>query len=299
MRATVPVWAGLSIAYLIILNQRLSKLAKELGVFMITILPFFVIIPLLEWKYPGAVFGGSTPTLHTIYDFIYPYLASYDPSFLFIKGDTMLLHSTGRHGMLLLSSLPLFLIGCYQAIKRKGWWIFILASFLTAPLLYGLVDSVYRASRLASMIPSYVLVAALGGISLWESKNKILGRKLLVLILLLMVINWGDFVGYYWTDYRKLMATETNPIESAKAYQMLADYAEQRGLTPYVATDLYDGGEQNAKFFEAIYFDHPALKILPQNLPPTGSMLLTHRLKVPEMKLLTTVIPDYNLLIRE
>lgn len=52
--------------------------------------------------------------------------------FLFIKGDVTPFHSTGYHGMFLLVSLPVFLIGIYSSLHRSKFSRFLLISFFEA-----------------------------------------------------------------------------------------------------------------------------------------------------------------------
>lgn len=168
MRAAVPVWVLLTVAYLFIYQYQKSVVKtfkqsfKDILVFSLSILPFFAIIPLLQIKYPGAVFGGQRPSFDSIYSVIFPYFSSFDLTFMYITGDLTMFHSTQKHGMMLLATAPLFLAGLYYAVRNKGFWGFILICYFTAPLLFGLVGSSHRASRLMMMIPAYCLVAALG-----------------------------------------------------------------------------------------------------------------------------------------
>ncbi|MFA5024876.1 MAG: glycosyltransferase family 39 protein, partial [Candidatus Shapirobacteria bacterium] len=122
MRAVVPIWSILSVLYILFLQYKakinLFKLIKYTFPFVISILPFFFIIPYLSHLYPGAIFGGARPKLDEIYTLIYDYFSHFDLTFLYIKGDALLFHSTQKHGMMLLATAPLFLIGLYQTIRR-------------------------------------------------------------------------------------------------------------------------------------------------------------------------------------
>lgn len=284
MRAIVPIWLVLTIVYLRLgFKDSAVGFLKKAAIFALGILPFFAIIPLLEIKYAGAVFDRQRPVFDSIYSFLYPYFSSFDPTFLFIKGDDLLIHSTGRHGMMLLASLPLFIIGCYQAVKKQNFWLLILAAFFSAPFLYGLVNSVHRASRLMAIIPLYSLISTLGGIWLWQTKakNKFLNTKtLLLVILVLMVVNYFDFTSYYWFIYPKFTNQVSNKLMVYKDYKALSEQATQRKLKPYLSTDLRDG--DSGLFFEAIYFNQPISRWTDKKdtLSP-GSILLTIRKEIP------------------
>lgn len=192
MRAVVPIWTVFSVwgAYQ----------AKKLLPLILVIISFVVMIPLLEWKYSGAVLNKQGAE-DSIYDFAYYYLGSFDPSVMWIKGDEQLFHTTGQHGMFLLASLPWFAIGMYTAIKKKEFfWLVVVAAWWFGPILYGLIGSTHRGHRLIFLAPLYALVASLGFTQTLRSKHKLV-RKLHYILLIAMVANWWDFASYYWFRY--------------------------------------------------------------------------------------------------
>lgn len=302
MRGTVPVWAAITEIYL--LSLLIEKHGKALwqeffryaGIFALSVGPFFLVIPLLERLYPCAVFDCQKVTISSFYDFFYPYISSFDLSFLFIKGDATVYHSTGRHGMLLLASLPLFLVGVWEAIKKKGFWFFVLVAFFTTPLFYGLVNSVFRASRLLAMIPLYSLVAGLGGMVIWNQRKKVWGKVLVGVMIVIFALNYGDFVRFYWFEYPRFTENVFGHLAPYKAIEELAKESKARELVPYISSDVYDGNQEDGRFFESIYFTKPVLKVLPNEKLSPGSILLSHRMNVPGMKYLSTPLPDYHLL---
>lgn len=280
MRAVVPVWALLSLIFI----SYKQKLKNNLP-FLLGILPFIIIIPLIQQKYPGALLGGARPRVTSIYDFFYPYLSYFDPTFLFIKGDDLLFHSTKIHGMFLLSSLPLFLFGFYKAFRQKNsFWYFIIAAFLSAPLLFGLVDSVHRASRLMAIIPIYCLISSLGLSSLLK-----INRLTSFIILFFIFINFINFLTYYWFTYPKYTENIFGNLNDYRSYQVFAIEAKNRKLRPYLHQNIYN------QFFEAIYFDQPVTKIPDFQIPPPGSIILTHRESIPDTQKLDVIMPKYYL----
>lgn len=299
MRGMVPVFLLISLIYLkFSFKDSLTVFLKRTGYLILGIAPFIAIIPFLEAKYSGAVFNRYQFSWEGVYSFLYPFFSSFDPTFLFIKGDALSIHSTGRHGMMLLSSLPLFIIGSYQAVKKRNFWLLILAAFFLAPFLYGLVNSVHRASRLMAIIPPYVLISTLGGVWLWQTKIKnvfINTKVLLAAIIVLMIVNYYDFTSYYWFTYPKVTHQE-NKLLVYKSYQALAEQAKQRGLTPYLSSNLDDG--DSGLFFEAIYFDQPIGRWTDgRDTLPSGSILLSERKEIPGFKRLEVDLPYRHLQI--
>jgi len=305
MRLIVPVWSVLTVVYLVLSNYLLKpknkinlNLIKPSLIFSLSILPFFIITPWLEFKYAGAVFNDRNANFKYYYDFFFTYLSNFDPSHLFVKGDTTIWHSTNRHGMFLLSTLPLFIVGCYQAIRRRGFWLFILLSFSTAPLLFGLVDSVHRFSRLLAIIPSFVALVSLGVNTLLNNKAKILSRITLLIIVILSIFNYYDFVNYYWYDYAEFSRASFCP-DVHSSYKTLAKLSKQNKLTPYIESGIYEIDSEDAQFFEAAYFNKPLTRWRAEESLPPNSILMTQLEAQPHLKEINLNLPFYHLLINE
>lgn len=262
MRSAATVWAGLSLIYLIFTTVKDIKNIsienyKSVLLFAISILPFFVLAPVLDYKYAGAVFGTQNINTHSWYDFFNFYLSSFDLSFLFIEGDSIMHHSTGRHGMFLLASLPFFLYGIYRSIENKNiFFKFLLISFFAGPLLFGFVGSIHRASRLIFLVPVFCLISAFGIYKLLEIRNYIFKIGLLAACLL-FIFNFVDFAKYYWFQY----AQDTDNIfykpRGIDAYKKLSEQGRLENLRPFIAKNLTniegDGGTIE-DFARSLYF---------------------------------------------
>lgn len=282
MRVIVPVLGGISLIYL----------WPKVMYFLIGALPFVAIIPLLRVAYPGALAGGFKWHALSWDSFFYPFLSSFDPSFLFIKGDVTPYHSTGMHGMFLLATLPLFLIGIYQAIKGKDkFLLLVLASFLLVPLGMGLVNSVHRASRLLTMVPFYVILSTLGVETLKKKKF------VLVAVSLFIILNFFSFVNYYWYTYPKFAQSYFSQTKEEN-YFVLARESLERGLVPYVDRDLYKSDGDVAYFYEAAYFNKKLLQFAPEDSLPDNAILMTYREDVKKAKEIMR-LPNYKLYVKE
>ena len=189
MRIVVPVLFAITLIYL-------RKDFKKIGYFLLGILPFFILLYIANFYYPGAVLGHfSAPTL-TINEFLLRYVSVFDLSFLFLKGDAVAIHSTGKTGMFLVATLPIFLVGVWKVIKNKRpLEILILASFFLAPLMFGFIPDIYRASRLLALIPFYVIISTIGFLAL--------PRKWALVMIILIVLNFWSFASDYWFSYPK------------------------------------------------------------------------------------------------
>lgn len=285
MRATVPVWCILTVLYLAI-----QKKWRAIGTFALGTAPFFLAAPFLEKRYPGAVFDNKGFKWSSWYDFLLPYISSFDLSFLFIQGDATPWHSTGKHGMMLLATLPLFLVGIYQAVKTRKFAWFVLAAFLTAPLLFGFVDSIHRASRLMSMIPEFCLLATWGAIFLWQKK-----KILLVVIIFLMLCNYADFVNFYWYKYPELTRQWFGDLSDYKDFETFAQQAKALKLQTYIEMDLANSEGPSRQFYEAAYIGDNVRYLAPGDPLPKGSILLSVRDEIPGLQKLPVPMVSYKI----
>ncbi|MEK7497990.1 MAG: glycosyltransferase family 39 protein, partial [Patescibacteria group bacterium] len=295
MRGVVPFWIVLTTIYLCygdMVNRKITKrLIKEVSIFILGILPFFIIIPYLKATYPGAVFAGYRPHGIDWNDFFYTYLANLDLSFLFIKGDSTVYHSTGKHGMMLLATLPLFLVGCYKSVKEGKFWRFILAVFFLTPVVFSFAGSFFRASRLLSIVPAYILLTTLGAKYVFKY-NKII----FLIITVAIIANFYNFVNYYWYTYPKFVQGYFSQTKEA-SYKIFSEEAKGRNLKPYINQDLYNSDGEIAHFFEAVFFRDGAVKIkIDEELPKDG-ILMTYREGVPGLKRLDVQTPNYYIQI--
>lgn len=313
IRPLVAVWILTSIAYVAYLNwpgNRLSfkslatkKFLIPLLTFSLAVLPFFAIIPTLEFYYSGAVLSRTTFKVNSIYSFFYYYLASFDISFLFVTGDKLLIQSTLRHGMFLVSTLPIFAIGLYQTFKKRSNYLTLLGIiFLTSPLLYGFVGSAYFAHRLLYMVPFYTIFLTLGVKEIITNKNRWLKYGSYVLCIL-VIINYFDFWSYYMFQYPKDTSHIFHHLENYnKPYKELSKEATQRKLQPYLSPRVARLDGMNISdpelFSRAIYFPKLPSVLGEQDSLPSNSILLSDKDNIVGLKRLDSNALPFYLYIR-
>lgn len=260
MHAIVPVYLGVSLVYLFWFNF-IKKSGKQMDVlwFILGIVPFLLPINWLQTHYSGAIYDPSVVSRPSFYDAVYVYLSSFDFSFLFLKGDKMLIHSTGHHGMFLLPCLLLFFFGFIQLYKeRKSIFYFIFVSFILTPVFLTLVGSVYRANRLMAYIPLATFIFTLGIKNISEMRNRGIKAGLLFLIFLSITVNYGDFVNYYWNDYPKLISQDFSPNFDRSFYE-LSNLAKVNKSEAYVEYYDYKAHKTDIEFFWEVYFPNKNL----------------------------------------
>ena len=327
MRSFVPVWSVITTIYLALpalksfwnptkrdkkisweFVNNLKKDLKPALVFIFSILPFYAIIPLLEYKYADAVLGQTNLQIDSIYKFLLSYVSSFDFSFLFITGDALPHHSTGVHGVFLLASLPFFLIGLGKALQKDKFWKLIVASFFMGPLLFGFPGSIHRASRLIALVPIYSLICALGAKYLWKKllhplvissevkrksrnfkPNLYLSKIIFVILVILFSINYYDFIKYYWFQYPKNTSHIFYRTEIEKAYKILKEESKRQNLTPHVDSEIIRHEKLNDQgitdtFLRSIYFLHPPMIWTEQTKLPKNSILMSKNSDIPNLK---------------
>ncbi len=255
LRLVMPVLMLISIIFLLALNIKNDFRAKfyPILVFILAIAPFVLFLLSLKGQYPGAILASNRPQVFESYQqFILPFISSYDLSFLFIKGDLTPYHSTGREGMFLLASLPLFVLGLFKIAKQlKPSYVLVLAVFFLSPVLYGLPGSIHRASRLLVLIPPFVLIATLGVQSLIEMRSRI-KILLLVLFFILILLNYNFFLKDYWFDYpQRVNQSFEKPVQ--KVYKKVDEISKLENLNVLIHSDIPQRQPFAYSFFAMAY----------------------------------------------
>lgn len=290
MRLIFPVFFLLTIGFIFYLNKpgkirvRISLISKF--AFVAIIFPLFMW--LLKNQYPGAILAYNRPhDIASYQEFFLSYISSFDLSFLFITGDTTPYHSTGKQGVFLLATLPLFILGLISNIRKKDLMPkFILLTFFLAPLLYGLVGTIHRGSRLLVLLPLYTLITTAGVLTMTSMKNKSVKFIIIGIMSVLILLNYVDFLRDYWYEYPQRVKSEF-----AKPYQLVFEKARQlvnvNNLTPYIQNDFGAQNQIAKDFFESVYFPNK-LKSWKDDQPiPKQSVIIVSDYVLPQKKNIT------------
>jgi hypothetical protein len=260
MHAIAPAYMLLTIGSLLywqLLTRRFHPLPYLF--FFIGLLPFLLPIPWLENRYPGAIFDHRVFSLPHFYDMALTYLSSFDFTFLFLKGDRLLIHSTGRQGMFLLPTIVLFFLGIAKMVKSEKFaFYFILAALLLTPLPLTIVGNDYRASRLMAFIPLATFIFTLGIVELVAVRNKVWRYLAVAVVVLALAGSAVDFIHNYWVDYPKLVSGDFAP-DFDTALRELAYQTNILHKQPYIEENDYLAHEVNLQFFSQIYFPNTQL----------------------------------------
>lgn len=177
--------------------------AAVLGGFSLALLPF------LGWHlaHPSQYLDQLTmyslteaPSAHPVglADRISVYWDYFNPSFLFLAGDTSLINGTRYAGVFLLPMMILLPIGITRLMTSglPPAMLLIALGLLASPLAAGVVGERYRINRALTLLPFVALIATLGVESLWTSRR----RRYQVAAVALLIVMPLQFAGFY-RDY--------------------------------------------------------------------------------------------------
>ena len=269
MRMITPILILISLGYIFYLNrQKRALIFNHLTWFLSGIIPFSILLIFSRSFYPGAILGlYRAVEIQDYQSFFLPFLSSFDLSFLYILGDSTPYHSTGRGGMFLLASLPLFFLGIISTIKkRNSFSVLCLITFLLVPLFFGLGSTIHRASRLLALVPPYIIVCCFGFQLIDEIKLRAIKLLVLSAILFLILLNFIDFTKDYWYQYPQRVRGEfARPIHKVfnEAYQL----SREKQYEVYIQKDFFSENDYSTTFLEQAYFQGNTTKWLGDHLP--------------------------------
>lgn len=271
MRLIAPVLMILTLGYIIYLRKSKNYLST-LGIFILGTLPALFILIIGKIYYPGAILGSYRPyVIENYQSFFLPYLSSFDPSFLYILGDSTPYHSTGKHGMLLLASLPVFVAGLIYIIRSKSPFLTItLISFFLMPIFFGLGSTVHRASRLLALLPAYVIIVTMGFLQISNIRGKVIKWSILGLLIIAIMLNFLDFLSDYWYQYPQRVKQDfEKPIHLL--YKEFSEISKFNNLNPLIQSDL---PKQSFEFFNRAYFPQGLKRWSQSEKIPAQSVIL-------------------------
>lgn len=141
------------------------------------------------------------------------YLSFFSPEWLFLKGDAILRHSTGRVGTFYPFLLPFMVYGAYKFFQTKNkkakltFLIWVLVSPIPAALTK---DGAGYLLRVSTMLPFLTYFCALGLIESFRLISKKLRPSFILIIFLIGVYSaWYFFYSYF----------HVYPVTSARSYE--------------------------------------------------------------------------------
>lgn len=287
MRLIVPIWSIISFITIIATNWDQKKTVKKnlfnknifgkLLIFLSVILPFYLISPILETKYPGAVFDRRPVSINSLHEFFYYWLSNISLSSWFTTPDIGRVYTVASFGAVFLTFMPIFIIGVINAVYKKDKFSYILICFILTPSLFSLAQSIKYPHRLIASIP-FIIILTMYGFKyiLRFLKNKPYRYIIYVIFSILLTTNIFSFYKFYFINYPKLNPTQEAFGKYTLQYFLnLSEISRNKKLTPYIQESIYllEGDEH--KFYNLIYFNNK-LNIwkLGEDLP-NKSVLLT------------------------
>lgn len=270
MRLIMPVLFLLSIALFFYKNKR------KIPIFISIFIPFVISLLFFKDQYPGSLWGLYRPYIVDSYqNFFLPYLSNFDPTFLYIFGDTTPYHSTGKFGMFLIATLPLFILGLIKIIRLNQLVPnFVTLAFFLSPILFGFGSTIHRASRIVGLVPFYVIICCFGIISILNFKKRIFKIIVVLGAIILIFLNYSDFIKDYWFEYPKRVQSDfARPLHLG--FERLYEESKKDNLTLLVQNDLHMQNPTAFSFFELTFFKQPLKKwSVSEELPSNSAVLI-------------------------
>lgn len=296
-RFFTPIWIILSYGYAFIMlkGKKWKSIFFYLTIFFI---PLLISISIFHFLFRGSTLGVTRPEIKPYLELLYGYISNFDLSFLFFKGDKMVVHSVKNYGMFLVALLPFFLVGIYEALIKRGFALFVLVSFLVAPLFFGTVDSLERASRLTGLIPQVIFISVLGFLKIMKIRQW--GVVLILILGLFYIYNFVDFTRYYFFFYRNDYKTqEVFTDKSPEIFAHFAYEAKKRNLNAYIEDQLVNQGNKitSARFFSRMYFGKDYKVFKTGDSVPNKSLVLSLNGDVQGLTIVSPDLPFYHLML--
>ena len=178
-------------------------------------------------------------------EYLIHYFDTFNPSFLFIKGDINPRFSTQDVGQLFTVELPLVLAGIYFLVKNRQKYTFlIIAWLLVSPLGPATARETPHALRMVHILPTYQLIAAFGLLGLYQVIR--LKRVLVFVIVSAYLLQFLFYEHMYWFHWAKNYAGQwqygyKQAVEVIKPVYSEADYivVSKHLGRPYIYFLLY------------------------------------------------------------
>src|SRR3989344_3879183 len=141
------------------------------------------------------------------------YLANFDTTFLFFRGDQNGRHSVRKLGMLYVFELPLVLLGLRTLIKGKGnGRNMVFAWLLLAPVSVSLSNINPHAIRTLNMLPAWEIITAIGAVGVLKviNRQKREATRILVLGVLALAVGYNIllYIHQYYIHYPRETALD-------------------------------------------------------------------------------------------
>lgn len=164
------------------------------------------------------------------------YWSFFDPSFLFVSGDSSLINSTREAGFFPLAFAILLPAGLYAVVRsRHPLALTIGIGFLTAPLV-SIISGAIEMNRVMFAIPFGVLLAACGAHAMLRARP-IPVRAVAVILLLTVPLQFSGLYAGYFGGYR-LTAAPWLAGNAREALRALMAQAETRQGPIYISQEI-------------------------------------------------------------
>jgi 4-amino-4-deoxy-L-arabinose transferase-like glycosyltransferase len=197
------------------------------------------------------------------------YWSFFDPSFLFVSGDSSLINSTREAGFYPAAFAALIPIGVFGLIRsRKPVEVAIVIGFATAPLV-SIISGAIEMNRVMFAIPFGVLAAAYGASVLLRARHPV-NRAIGVVAIAAVLFQFAVFYQGYMGPYR-LTSAPWFAGSAREAIRAAMSHAENTNGPVYVSREI-DWVHRTWRFY-AIADDRTAMidRVIYAPAPPADA----------------------------
>lgn len=200
----------LLLALSFIYRESLSKMRRQ--IIISAIVGLILLLPFIPQIISGKAFArasseGILKEEKPIKLFFSNYLANFDTTFLFFRGDQNGRHSVRKLGMLYVFELPLIIIGIKTLFEEKNkskGKLVLFVWILLAPIPSALTKVNPHALRLLLILPTWHIISAIGLHKLTQqiAKQSSINQKLLKIGTVLLIVYFSTmYLHRYYTQY--------------------------------------------------------------------------------------------------
>lgn len=247
--------------------RRLSILPALLPVF-----GAYVLLGVYARNHPGALtsrfnllsIGSDDPGLITeAYRFLRNYFTYDSVPFLFTNGDGNLRHSTGYGGVLLVTTLPLVVLGLVRCVRswREPVSRMLLAGLVAGPVPASLTaEGTPHALRSATMLPFLLVIIAYG----WAEILPVLTPRRLVasFVALALAIDAGGFMWDLFVRYPARAVESYNWFDAGAVGAIQTAHEQAGSHRVYVSNAISPDGQM---YIQALFALTPPPVTQPQD----------------------------------
>jgi len=117
------------------------------------------------------------------------------------------------------------------------------------------------------------------------------------LAVILMLINYFDFVKFYWYPYAKYSIQYFGELKMCPSFQVFSQIAEKTKQIPFIDQEIIRKLGPTGDFYKSIYFSKLPETVSTDQTFPANSLILTERQNIPNFHPVENIQMPYYFLL--